>query len=432
MKGQVQFPGFENLRLSTTYKFVREGLLEKAGSQFVLYGDWNRLFGCWVKVGNSPAVEVSPDWRIFSANGLLRELEDVTAIRNLAVLEGADMPLGAKAWRRFREHFDSIPRILRLTICGMHRHQWAMMDMASQVRGFSWYLYEEGQSERLGFVTACYSLATIEGPLSRMGRREFAEGIIKEKRRDFLSKVSGRECENRHVKFLQKLSFTTNGVDIRRYLRATEDEEVALVLNHAKRVRADLANAALYLPTGFFHQNIRLLLDVISLERLCRCVAEITGLLGEDQVPAAGIAFSRIRNEDEFWNWHETWEWKAAEVSDFPKPPLHLQMPLEPITSFNRLAQEGANMHNCSPSYWRRIVTGDVYFYHWHGEEEATLCIGIDNAGNWDLHEALGFANEDLSDETFERIAEAIRGEEIIDTNLQNSMNFLDGMDEDL
>jgi len=257
-KEQPRFPGYEKLMPSTCYRATREGLLESFGSGYVLYGRWDRLFGCWVKNNSRKAIEIYPDWPILSENGLARPAKQISALSHIPQLKSHNLPIGAKANISFAQYFYRIPKIVCTTVGRLPSHQWAMLDMASQDSGFTWFMLEESQYERQGFMTACYSLATIKCPLTRRERNKFAHEITSTKRRDFLSKVSGIACENRHVRFLEKLDFAAPGVDVRRFL------------NHSHRLRKYVTRSSgigallfcLLMASSQFQSNVPVFTDL--------------------------------------------------------------------------------------------------------------------------------------------------------------------------
>lgn len=50
------------------------------------------------------------------------------------------------------------------------------------------------------------------------------------------------------------------------------------------------------------------------------------------------------------------------------------------------------------------ILSGEVYFYHWDGEEPASVCVVSTAGGDWIVEQALGYRNQTLSEATWQLI----------------------------
>lgn len=61
-------------------------------------------------------------------------------------------------------------------------------------------------------------------------------------------------------------------------------------------------------------------------------------------------------------------------------------------------------MRNCVETYWMEILSGQMYFYHWEGDEKATVNIVFMPKAGWQIQEALGVGNSEISESTFKDI----------------------------
>ena len=75
-------------------------------------------------------------------------------------------------------------------------------------------------------------------------------------------------------------------------------------------------------------------------------------------------------------------------------------------------------MRNCLFELVEDALGGDAYFYHWRGEEPATVMLIPDSDGGWELAGASGNKNQSLSQKTIQYI-------EAIVEKLSNQTNEL-------
>ena len=383
----------------------REGLIEEFVGGRVTYGDWDRLFGCWLKLGKAKAKEIIPTWPILSETGAPLDAARVSATKRQPLPEGCSSSFRPGASKLFYRHFDRIPAIVRRLAAPLGRHQWLALYFASEARPFWRFLWEINHRGELGYLYGCLALAERQGLRSRKARREFAEQIVGTSRRRFLSSLAGRACARRHVKALEKLEFIPSYNETDVLLYSVDDEASADVLRHATRISRDLAEAAQFLPSEILHTNITELLSHVSLARIEEEVEVLSRELPASAWADAARNFADVRTRDQFFDWCDVWEERVAHYAAWPAPPLDMGEGFRPITSYRELCREGRAMFNCVATYWQEVVNGEVYFYHFEGEglpdEHASVAIALRGQNQWGLLDALGKANAALHPVTY-------------------------------
>ncbi len=60
------------------YRFTDNALIEEWGGRRIVYGLWEKLFGCWiVDTNNYRSREIVPTWRPLNRNGVWRDQAEI-------------------------------------------------------------------------------------------------------------------------------------------------------------------------------------------------------------------------------------------------------------------------------------------------------------------------------------------------------------------
>jgi hypothetical protein len=156
----------------------------------------------------------------------------------------------------------------------------------------------------------------------------------------------------------------------------------------------------------------------LYIPQLVKCLMELPedtraleSVIAPAILSAEGTARRRIRQslrsaknlaelEDRLYNL--SFAFKLA--TPFPAAPFSGTKLLRPVRTGLQLQSEGKFMHNCVAGYASSVISGQHYFYHFHGEEQATVLLKKHHDGRWVVAEHLGIGNSRLSDETILKI----------------------------
>ena len=137
------------------YRFTKEALVEEIESKRIIYGLWDKLFGCWVV---DPATfrwcEIIPTWKPLSRNGVWRDQRDIRFLT-----DNEHRRPHSSRWRYtanavFAGYFSGIPQRVRSVVAAMEHHQWLALDLIWQEPRFAQFLDEEIFNETQQYVFA--------------------------------------------------------------------------------------------------------------------------------------------------------------------------------------------------------------------------------------------------------------------------------------
>ena len=391
--------------ISTRYELGSQGL--------VVYGNWHKLFGCWyVEAGEAPHTsrELLPIWPILPEPGGEDQASTMSVIRHLDKVaitnpEGRDVVIGARADRWFATYLADFPNLVQRLARPFGWKQWLAIDLMNEVPGFWRFLYEETEQDRLGYSGACMALLYSGSNHSRRHRYELGHRMITEPRREFLADLVGSPISRSDAYVISKLAPDAREGEIRRTLDMLAQDDVANVLRHARSVSSELIDVLESLGPFFARANLADLLENgVTKEHLVRVVRIVASLLDSDQLEQAGRAFGNVRSAGEFARWARRWMDRGLERQPFPPPPIEVEPPLRPISSYIALKAEALRMQNCVDTFVTSVMEGEIFFYHWSGDEEASVSFVSTPAGDWRFDQALGFDNEYLESDTIVEI----------------------------
>lgn len=396
------------------YRFTDNALIEEWGGRRIVYGLWEKLFGCWiVDINNYRSREIVPTWRPLNRNGVWR---DQAEIRRFG---GAPPPKAlASKWRyeanaAFAGYFTGIPHRLRAVVAPLDHHQWLGLDLAWQEPRFADFLDAEFFNGTEQYVYACFELAKAAN-LNRARRRHFVETLLHCKRTEFMAEITGHPCSRTTLRVINKLGGEPLSAELyRTVIACMNDTRAAKALCHAECIDPDTIQVLSHLPSEFLVPGVvRILLEDPALAT-CWLEDGYTGMLGvtrhlQELLSSAPDAWrSRIMTAlrgvsdvEELGNWAARWQDRLTEFLRFPPPPFPTQGRLAPIATAAEMRSEARRMRNCLRRKIASVIDNRAYFFHWDGEEQATVLIENESGRGWRFTEALGRDNTRLSPQT--------------------------------
>ena len=396
------------------YRFTKSAMVEELGRTRYIYGLWEKLFGCWqVDIRTNKSREIIPTWAPLNPNGVWRDHLEIrtTGVRRLSQVFPSRWRYEANA--AFAGLFSGIPQRIRSVVGPLGRYQWLALDLIWQQPDFARFLDEEIFNGTEQFVLACFTLAEGEKFL-RTERNEFARMLMRNRRTELLSAISGVDCGKATLRALNKLGDDPCYKSVyQAVIECMADGKTAKAFSHAEAIYHVSVEALNTLPREFLLPNIAwvFLTDFAAAQNLYRLMDDTSGssirvLVGifpgapGDLRERAMHSLTRVRNFAQFLKWTIRWEKRFSEAVEFPSPPVCRRGPLVPLTSTEAMRDEALQMQNCLAGLISSVIDGDVYFCHWDGGERATVKLGRGLGTDWRFEQVLGFDNEPLGEQT--------------------------------
>ncbi len=414
---QINFP-FEQsydrraTPVCSTYRPARDGLIERFGKRYVIYGHWHKLFGCWfVDESCSPHAtkEILPDWPIFFAPPQYVQASQISALHYLDLNEPRQLIVGNGANLSFASYLQTIPTLLQKLVLPYGAKQWLALDLCHQIPSFWRFLFTERETDNLGYTGTCFAALFSEEEHSRTHRRKFGEMIAHQNRQDVLRQMLKREFTRSEIRIISKLSPDITWEGVKNALEAISSPNSNAAMRNSEQVSPELVQAINNLPANFVHPNLSILVDDSnSVEYLSNKINCVIRNITPVQVQEAAKAFGKLRSIRDVDMWAANWMEKGKKNISYPPLPFKVEAPLRPIENFTELEAEGRLMRNCVADFFQEVFDRDLYFFHWGGEEPATICFMSTPSGEWRFAEALGYGNTELSPETLKEIMSKI------------------------
>jgi hypothetical protein len=403
------------------YRFNGNALVVDYADRQLLFGLWDRLHGFWRLNRTGGSEEVAPPhwWRPLNEQGVWSLSEDAPNSRVDFVPRPGKSNLRYEANAAFVAYFDAIPRRIRRLVGGLESYQWLALDLIWQVPEFAAFLDDEIHEDRIQYFFTCCVLTNElfavcdvagEGTMSRADRRQFAISIMKTRRSEFLTRLSGIKCTKSSLRMLSKLGKRAHRPECyRALLRAAQEPAAAKVLAHASHINPNGIKTWLALPEPARLPN---LLKILMAE------PEISDELGAInwQIPMdrsairhrMGQSLSKIRTAGQISKWCDRWSKRILGEVEFPKAPFAGYGPLRPLSSGQDMRRESREMRNCLDDLIGTVLWDGAYFYHWGGQQTATVMLQAKSEGGWQVSQILGPGNEDVSDGLVRRITRLV------------------------
>ena len=410
-------------RVRRFFRSDKNGLIEDFGDVAFIYGFWDRHFGCWIEDRVAACVvECVPDWEFLNAAG---QGQSPKAAANPKRISRPRPLLSTEADVAFFAFFQSVPHHLRRLVHPLGPHQWLALDLINREPEFATFVDGLQAHDQMNFLHACFGLANIVD-LRRNIRHSFGNQLRHMSRVALLNRLSGQSdaagvpwSEGR-LRLLYKLTAPlTTSDDICVFLKLTEDEDLLHYASHAKAVSLyGLEAFSILWRHRPFGRRIANFVHAFSQfedgEYLRDLLQHALAVLSEKGRKRLYSRLSSIACDEDLYLWRyeieEELDFDMLRAQEFPAPPVPLDRPFAPITNGDDLEREARHMRNCLRSRVLDAVEGQSYFFHWKGQEEATVEVSRTEDGSWSLAEALGRGNRPLSYATRETIENLING----------------------
>lgn len=410
-------------RVKRIFRSDRNGLIEDFGDVAFIYGYWDRHFGCWIEDRvNACVVECVPDWEFLNAAGQGQSPKATAQHKRTR-----PRPiLNTDADVAFFAFFQSVPHHLRRLVHSLGPHQWLALDLINRELEFATFVDGLQAHNQINFLHACFGLAnTVD--LRRTVRQTFGDQLRHTSRVAFLNRLSdqsnapGTPWSEGRLRILYKLKsplVTSNDVTV--FLNLLEDKDLLQYASHATSISLLGLEAFATLwhgrPEG---KRIANLVEAFShfedgeyLRDLLEHALTVLSAKGRKRLYDR---LSSINCDDDIYLWRaeieEELDFDMLRAQEFPDPPVPLEGPLAALTNGDELEQEARRMRNCLRSRVFDAVEGQSYFFHWKGQEEATVEVSRTGSGGWGLAEALGRGNRPLSYATREAIENCVNSQ---------------------
>jgi len=382
------------------YHFDKNALVIDFSDRKLLFGLWDRLHGFWSVDANGRQVEEKvPYWRPLNDQGVW-SLDDDAPCQDASVLPGSGQQnLRREANAAFVAYFDSVPKGVRRLVGGLEGNQWLTLDLIWQVPEFATFLDDEIHEGRIQYIFACCSLADAEN-MSRADRREFATSMMRTKRPDFLSRLSGVNCSKSSVRTLYKLGQSPcSSASYSAVLAASRMPGPSKVFAHTARIKPRGIEDWLSLPAPVRLPNVlRVIIEDPDVSYIIDELLLRIPILPPEMLRRMGQSLSKVRTPRETLEWCVRWEERVLKQAIFPKPPLEECGPLRPLTNAEDMRREGREMRNCLGDLIHAVLLDQTYFYHWDGPLPATVMLETCSESGWYVRRILGPDNDVVSD----------------------------------
>ena len=408
------------------FHFTRVSLVENVGNTQYIYGLWNKLYGCWkIDKVNNTSKEFIPTWKMFDDNGIWLSQAETRRVENISTRKSPASRWLYEADAAFARLFSEIPRQIRSVVTPMGRYQGLALDLIWHEPELAPFIDEEFHSGTEQYVFACLALSGAEH-WTRSERKKLAGKILKTKRPELISELSGLPCDRSALNNLQKLTSPPEGPGIyKAILHLMGNPVSAKVLCHTTEIRPRLATSLLEMPVGFQSSILApymlraLLEDSAELESLegwlsfsgrrqLQAILSMLENISKTTICRVLDSLDGIRTIDDIIDWTSRWSSRLMAKYKFPPPPFPQTGNLVPLTSVDDMIKESREMNNCLDTLIGSVLEGHTYFYSWNGPERATVMLGIVPDFGWMPSEALGLSNRPVGPFTERKIRDAV------------------------
>lgn len=387
---------------SPVYGLSKDALVEEVPGYRVVYGFWGHLFGCWrTDPDTGRMVEISPDWPVLMENGVWLPPDEVSLLlrEDRGTLFARPVSFHAKA--AFATFFDAIPFRVRALAARFKPFQWNVLDMMHQVPAFARFVDRELFDGREQYIHAALALAHHRpGKLTREHRRMLAKLIMTEKRHELLGRLGESRCFKSAVRALYKLDSGPHEPTIYLYLlHLMDNERSRKILCHAEHITAEILQALIIIPAAARLPNLTSILSNCEEGPLAMAGSIIETLedTPEEMHERCIASLRLVKTDDGLLDWQEEWVERVLDGRVFPDPPIPGDDLLIPLTNAKTMREEGRHMNNCTGRLAQGVMEGEGYYYHWAGQQPATVFLSQNSQFGWGLEEVLSIGNKPVS-----------------------------------
>lgn len=398
----------QNRRLSKLewhYRYSGESLVETVNRQRLIYGHWDHLFGCWQSRPNEKPSEIIPNWPIFTVNGTWCDPVDHICIRFNCSQYAFTPKWHRQANAAFAAYFSSIPRPFRSIVGPLGKFQWLALDLIWQCEEFARHLDQEILQNNGHFVCAMFVIADAFS-MTRSRRAEFARELLSKPRTELVRIYTGSDQARSLEKIISSPDNETQSAEYYSTLvEVLKSPAKAKLVAHNPGVTWEILDLLNELPECLLSSGVLKLSDddfeaTDQLRRISGYLKDLPSHIEQSisQSLKAGGKIEKLKSRIQYW------EIKLRQLVKFPGSPIPAHHLLTPLDSPHEMYREGLNMSNCLFELVEDALGGDAYFYHWRGEEPATVMLIPNSDEGWELAGASGNKNQTLSQKTIQYI----------------------------
>lgn len=359
---------------------------------------WQFGLGSWIyKKKQRYYKEVVPFFTIFDAQLYPKisssQKDAVTTQKNTDALA---------AWIR------EIPDNLKTpAFVALERYQFIALEACQHAHGFDAFVEQEYRSGSFNFLFAAWCLhAQIDQPPEY--RKRFNRKLLRQKRGDILAFFMGAKIPPLFFKLLARSNATLLDEDsLRILLAASRHKLFARSLSSVTTItNPGLSLAWENLPEWLYHPNILQCLMQLPEETQSLAAIIPPSIIDAEEKNRKRIVTSlgSAKTLEQFEKRLYKLSFQFSLEEEFPPPPFAGTALLFPVKTGKALHSEGKYMHNCVAGYSASIIAGDYFFYHFAGDEQATVLLKNERGGGWSVHEHLGIDNSRLAEKTLTQI----------------------------
>ena len=392
---------------SWRYQFTKTSLVEEHDEGRIVYGLWEKLFGCWIVSKDSRrSREIVPTWQPLNENGVWRDQQKVRFSATLDCRRTLSSRWRYEANAAFAGYFSGIPRTERSLSASFGDYQWLALDLMWQEPRFVSFLDEELYNETQQYIFACCVLADAHRR-PRTWRRKFADLMRTEKRTNLLGALSGIECSRAAVKAICKLGPIPCSKSVYKGLInfASHDPTVKGV-HHVDRIFPNLVAVVEGLPEAWLQPNlIKVLLSdpEIDYAEPDYVEGELDKIIGLYEAAPTSLqaaiseSLRQVATIGGLFRWTQRWGDRLIEVLDFPPSPIPTIKNLIPLSSAAAMKDEALQMRNCLTHLAPYVIQRRAYFFHWDDDVvPATVMLHNTSDRGWMFHKVLGVKNKPI------------------------------------
>ncbi len=309
----------------------------------------------------------------------------------------------------YKKFIYSIPKRFHTLIVNLNQYQYLALEALYYIEDFESFLKQEIKNQSMNYIIAVWVLSNAKNqPLEK--RIEITKEAMYSSRRKVISSLIELPCKKTLLKMIN--NFDIEDIDcelISALYYFSCNEKLYTAFTKSRKLKKKNILIAYYeLP------------DWLTLPKIVKAVNQIPEYINSlNSVFPPMVLQARKEKRKEilaslkYVSSYRNLEHRLAALTqkfifekEFPVPPFKGSKNLEAIDTGIKLKREGLQMHNCVAGYVEEVLKNRSYFYHWDdgSGEPATIQLSPDGNEFWFLEEALGFDNEELTEETLFKI----------------------------
>ena len=431
----------QELMNDTRLELCPLALVERLGPVEIVYGRWDRIFGCWIYENGKPTRRHSPAPALLDKRGKL-SLSEIPLCADIEELlaqfeeQGFEPPrhhLGEgipgysstispiifrenelldvnetvcdtydfDTLEKFNTFIELIPGSVRRLAAQFGNNQWLILEAIWTRPQFERFVEQAVLDGSRGYISTCLISAGWQ-ILNTEERRKLIDYVCSNKRRDVLSRLLNREVSNAALNAVSKL--TDDEYDEQFWdelFHVLANPQKAKALAHANKLTPDTIRNLTALPGSLCLPEMISALDEFDLGGVLKAGLDIDLNELDDRIlTRIRQILKNVRTSEDLDDRQDRIERVILEHAEFPPPPISGDRILQPLTSYEALVNEAKQMNNCVGNYADGVLHGHTYYFSWRGTERATVEITSEKNGAWTLTEHLGPENSQLSKKT--------------------------------